>query len=99
MPKLRAKNDRSGIADLGAHHSYKPPVIPNPRVTDENYCRTYHSMKISLLNNQAVVKNVARAVVRKQSSENIAKLMTAKGKVSETKEIMFTHLMECETCV
>lgn len=99
MPKLRAKNDRSGIADLGDHHFYKAPRIPNPRTAKaEDYCRTYHNLKVSLLNNEAVVRSVAKSLVRKQSQSNIEKLNVAKGRLSETKEMMFSHIMECETC-
>lgn len=98
MPKLRAKNDRSGIADLGAHHLYKAPRIPNPRTTAEDFCRVYHGLKVGLLHNEAVVKNAAKAVVRKQFTDNIEKLKTAKSNVSQTKEIMFSHIMECENC-
>lgn len=98
MPKVRAKNERSGIADLGAHHSYKAPRFPAPRTTSEDFCRVYHNFKVSLLNNQAVVRNVGKALVRRQSPENIEKLNVAKGKVSETKDLIMSHLIECETC-
>ncbi|XAO35400.1 hypothetical protein SEA_FRANCOB_236 [Streptomyces phage Francob] len=98
MPKVRAKNDRSGIMDLGAHHSYKAPNIPNPRVTSEDFCRGYHNLKVSLQHNKISVAKAAKKAVSRQSAENLQKLTDAKTKVAETKEMIFTHLMECDSC-
>lgn len=98
MPKLRAKNDRSGIADLGAHHSYKAPRFPAPRTSTENFCKPYANLEISLTHHRNTVKMAGKAVVRRQSAENIKKLKGAKEQVQETKEMMFSHIMSCSTC-
>lgn len=98
MPKLRAKNERSGIADLGAHHLYKAPRIPNPRTTAEDFCKVYHNLQIAMNHNKRSVYMAGKAVVRKQTAVNIEKLRTAKSNVQESKEFIFAHLIECEDC-
>jgi hypothetical protein len=98
MPKVRAKNDRSGIADLGAHHLYKAPRFPAPRVSTEDFCPAYHRLQLGLKNSESNLKFAGKAVVKKQTPENIEKLKTARENIRQTKEIIFTHLSECEDC-
>lgn len=98
MPKLRAKNDRSGIADLGAHHSYKAPRIPNPRVSTEDFCADHHRLQVALSHNQVTVRLAGKALVRRQNTENIEKLKAAKANVQVTKEMIFEHITNCGQC-
>jgi hypothetical protein len=98
MPKVRAKNDRSGIADLGAHHLYKAPRFPAPRVSTEGFCPVYHRLQLNLKNSQSNVKFAGKDVVKKQTQENIEKLKVARENTRYAKELIFTHLGECDDC-
>ncbi|AZU97274.1 hypothetical protein SEA_EMMA1919_233 [Streptomyces phage Emma1919] len=98
MPKVRAKNERSGIVSLGAHHLYKAPRFPNPRTSTEDFCPAYHRLQLSLKNSESNLKVAGKAVLKKQTQENIEKLKAAKDNIRYTKELIFSHLGECDDC-
>ncbi|AXQ63463.1 hypothetical protein SEA_COMRADE_228 [Streptomyces phage Comrade] len=99
MPQVRAKNDRSGIYDLGDHHDYSAPNIPAPRrVPAPDFCQMNQKMELSVKHNYTSVRMAGKAVVRKQTSDNIEKLTKAKSNLAEAKEMLFNHILTCETC-
>lgn len=99
MPQVRAKNDRSGIYNLGDHHDYQAPKIPAPRrVVATDFCRVNQNIEISIKHNFAGVRMAGKTVVRKQTEANIQKLKDARANLADAKERLFNHILTCETC-